>query len=269
MADQPRLPADIISRILYESDQPRSMIPRYSKGILERSRGYIKEECNHPVFEKELEDYLDKTSSIILFQYEIYPRKGNGITDNSESENDIGAEAENEEEEEENDINKSIINTYSLTYIKIAGNWFYTSIILSTDEGRLDYITYKTEGSKSTIDILDRIFRPKFWNKAVKILDVVTLYNIYKNRLNCMRISSAFAKDLVIDNFMKVISDIEAIDVDRDFLVIYLYLYTQASTLGITSKLLPLKNIKLVDEDFFSPIRDDQFNKPSIKRYYS
>lgn len=249
MENERVLPADIISRILYESDQPRHIIPRYSRGINERSRAYIKRECQRPVSAKELEIYLKKESTINIniFRYQV-----TYIDD------------------ENPDAGLMIINSLTLFYRKEPNGWYHSEIDLNDDEGELSFIVfrnpdqYKLGGAKpkSISKIVDSIYKPSRHDHSKRNLDVVTLYNVYRNRLNCMRISSIFAKDLVISNFNDTLSDIENVDNNRTFLVVYLYLYTQAKALKMETELLPLSDIILRD---FAHIREDQFDKLFIK----
>ena len=75
-----------------------------------------------------------------------------------------------------------------------------------------------------------------------QMLDVISLYKIYRTRLNCMRINSSFAKELVLNNFTYIVNFYKSSIDSKRLFRLYLYLYSQAQILDIPSEWPQIKS---------------------------
>jgi len=194
----PRLPADIMSNIAYRADIPTAIRSRLSRGIEARSREYLKRECERPISTREYISYLEKNPSHVgLFSYLLYEPPSN-----------------------------LILQVTSIIGINVIGYWTGVESRMNMDGAD---VMYERELSRE-FDITVEYYSNRVGDFT---LDVVTSYYIYKNRLNCMRISSQFAKDLTIKKFLEKVNELESLQDNKNIFVLYLYLYMNAYILNI------------------------------------
>lgn len=56
----PQLPADVMVNITYRANIPTAQRSMVSRGVEERSRLYLKEECERPISQREFDLFLEK-----------------------------------------------------------------------------------------------------------------------------------------------------------------------------------------------------------------
>lgn len=80
-----------------------------------------------------------------------------------------------------------------------------------------------------------------------KTYDLYTLYNIYKNRINCMRVNKNYAKEKIMSIYK------DKVDVDDSFLniyYVYLYLVLNCSVFDIPVNYIKINKIDLIPQPF-------------------
>ena len=209
----PRLPADIIANIAYRADIPIAQRSRLSRGIEARSREYLKMECETPISKKEYTTYLGKNPPHIgIFIYHLYEQPS-----------------------------MNILDANSILLSNMVDFWHGLQIYMNMDDSDINYDINQLEEDYS--DIL----KPSIFRQLT--FDVLTNYRIYKNRLNCMRISSAFAKDLTIKKFLDKLNELESLQDNKNIFVIYSYLYMNAHVLNILAPKPELTSAILLGDD--------------------
>lgn len=220
----PQLPADIMAYITYRADIPTAQRSLISKGVEGRSRLYLKEDCEQPISQNEYTKYVEKGPSLVgFFHYNMYEPPSESILDVSVL------------------ININIIDQYTglLLYINM-------------DDSDINY--YTDLSSDHTLDLNE---------SDLYIPDVLTSYRIYKERLNCMRISPIFAKDLTLKNFLYELDELETLTDNKKFFLTHLYLYMNAYVLNILTPKPKLESNVLLGDDA-QPL-PNEMNRTDVK----